>query len=322
MGVVYRATDLRLRRAVALKVIAPDLSGNDDFRRRFERESQTAAMIRHPHVITIFHADEHDGLLYITMDYIAGTDLRQMISRKGPLEPRLAASIVSQVGSALDAAHRAGLVHRDVKPANVLVLMEGEGEAPTAYLTDFGLTKALASESGMTATGMVVGTVDYMAPEQVLGGTLDHRTDVYALGCVLYETLTGEVPYPRETPMAKLYAHTHVPPPSAVAHVPRLPLEMDLVIYKAMAKSREDRYGSAGALGRGAIAAAEGLSLAAASSEATKRADPPERVSTTSSVVSTADLPPAGWYSDPREATKERYWDGSVWSQLSRPLRQ
>src|SRR4051812_30082483 len=275
MGVVYRATDLRLRRPVALKLIAPELSGNEDFRKRFERESQTAAMIRHPHVITIFHAGEHDGLLFITMDYIGGTDLRQMISRAGRLEPRLAASIVSQIGSALDAAHGSGLVHRDVKPANVLVLMD-QGE-PNAYLTDFGLTKAIASESGVTATGMVVGTVDYMAPEQVVGGALDHRADVYALGCVLYETLTGQVPYPRETPMAKLYAHTHLPAPSAGAHVSALPLELDLVIYKAMAKSREDRYGSAGALGRGAIAAAEGLSLAAAKRPSDKHENPPER---------------------------------------------
>jgi serine/threonine protein kinase len=301
---------------VALKLIAPEFSGDEGFRRRFERESQTAAMIRHPHVITIFQAGEQDGSLYITMEYVEGSDLRQMISSAGRLDPGIAASIVSQVGSALDAAHRTGLVHRDVKPANILVLME-DGE-PRAFLTDFGLTKAVSSQSGMTATGIVVGTVDYMAPEQVSGGQLDHRTDIYALGCVLYEALTGEVPYPRDTPMAKLYAHTHTPPPSAASHVPDLPLELDLVVYKAMAKSPEKRYRSAGELGRGAIAAAEGLSMA----ESRKRDDrerrpPPERPSSSASLIVSSG-PPAGWYADPHSKTMERYWDGSAWSRLTR----
>lgn len=324
MGVVYRATDLRLRRTVALKLIAPELSEDPSFRTRFERESRTAAAIRHPNVITIFHAGEYDGLLYITMEYIEGTDLGDMITRNKWLDLHLAVAVVSQVGYALDAAHRHGLIHRDIKPANILLANE-EG-APHAYLTDFGLTKSLSSESGVTGTGLMVGTVDYMAPEQAEGDTLDHRTDVYALGCVLYNALTGEVPYPRDTLIAKLYAKTHEPPPSVLARRADLPPELDLVVKRAMARRPEDRYTSAGELGRGALAAARtpsmthraaGESSAVAASPAKPHPEP--AVGSGGRARDPSSGPVRGWYPDPKNDAIQRYWDGAAWTHWTHP---
>jgi serine/threonine protein kinase len=328
MGVVYRAIDLRLSRRVALKLISPEWSHDPGFRKRFERESQTAAAIRHPHVITIFQAGEYEGLLFITMEYIEGPDLRALISRSGPLDAEFAATVVVQIASALDAAHRIGLIHRDVKPANVLVPIE-DG-VPHAYLTDFGLTKLRSSESGPTRTGVVVGTVDYMSPEQAEGRSLDPRSDVYALGCVLYEALTREVPYPRDTPMATLYAHTHLPPPSAVARVPALPLELDLVVGKAMSKRPEGRYLSAGELGRGALAAARGRAVAPQVTRVHRgRVEEPRDAATEAPDFAVAlarasgrhssSLPSAGWYKDPRGGAAQRYWDGGQWTDSGDP---
>ena len=256
MGVVYKAVDLALDRAVALKLIAPEYADDQSFRERFKRESKTAASIKHPHVITIYRAGDDDGLLFITMDYIDGTDLRSLIEREGRLEPRAAADVVSQVASALDAAHEHGLVHRDVKPANILMAADGGGHH--AYLTDFGLTKQTTSESGMTKTGMFVGTLDYVPPEQLQGGSLDARADVYSLGCVLYQALTGQVPYPRDSEPAKLWAHMGEPPPSVLEQAPNLPPQFEDVIKRAMAKEPNERYLSAGDLGRAAVAASEG----------------------------------------------------------------
>jgi Protein kinase domain len=256
MGVVYVATHLALNRRVALKLIAPDLAADEDFRERFKQESMTAASIDHPNVISIYHAGEEDGKLYVTMRYVEGTDLRAMIARDGKIPPRQAAEIVSQVAAALDAAHARGLVHRDVKPANVLI-----GEAGHAYLTDFGLTKHAGSGSGLTKTGMFVGTLDYIAPEQLQGGPVDARVDVYALGCVLYQTLTGVVPFPRDTEPAKIWAHMQEEPPSVVAH-PDVPAQFEEVVRRAMAKKPDDRYPSAGDLGRAALAAAEARNVA------------------------------------------------------------
>jgi serine/threonine protein kinase len=251
MGVVYVATHLALNRRVALKLITPELAADEGFRERFKQESMTAASIDHPNVIPIFHAGEEDGKLYITMRYVEGTDLREMITRKGKIVPGDAARIISEVAAALDAAHAHGLVHRDVKPANVL--MGGSGQA---YLTDFGLTKHAGSASGLTKTGMFVGTLDYIAPEQLQGGEVDARVDVYALGCVLYQSLTGNVPFPRDTEPAKIWAHMQEPPPSVAPH-PDVPDQFEEVIRRAMAKKPDDRYPSAGDLGRAALAAAE-----------------------------------------------------------------
>jgi hypothetical protein len=255
MGVVYRATQTRLNRTVALKLISADLAGDASFRERFEHESQIAAQIEHPNVIPLYEAGEADGQLYITMRYVEGTDLRAMISREGALEPRIASEILAQVCGALDAAHERGLVHRDIKPANVLIA--GTAQEPHAYLTDFGLTKQAASSSGMTKTGMFVGTLDYIAPEQLQGGPVDARADIYALGCMLYQMLTGRVPYPRDTEPAKIWAHMQEPPPSLREVAPQVPEAFDEVVSRAMAKDAEDRYPSAGDLARAARAAVQ-----------------------------------------------------------------
>jgi serine/threonine-protein kinase len=256
MGVVYAATDMRLKRLVALKVIAPALAAEPNFQQRFERECELAASIDHPGVIAVYSAGEVEGSAYVTMRYIEGTDLAEMIRSRGRLPAPLVAEIAAQVGEALEAAHAGGLVHRDVKPANVLV-REERGRTQ-AFLTDFGLTRQLTSDTRLTSTGAVIGTVDYMAPEQLADAPLDSRTDVYALGCVLYQALTGSVPFPTEAAPAKLYAHAHADRPSLLELVPDLPPALDRVIRKAMAKAPEDRFQSAADLGMAAAAAIEG----------------------------------------------------------------
>ena len=245
MGVVYVAVHERLKQRRALKVIAPEYSRDPEFRRRFEREWEVASAIDHPHVITIFDAGEDDGQLYIAMRYVEGPDMRRLIAEQRRLQPDLTAEIVSQVASALDAAHRRGLVHRDIKPANVVIAEDGDG-ATTAYLTDFGLTKAVDTEtSGVTRTGMFVGTLDYIAPEQ-LEGVVTPRVDIYALGCLTYHALTGHVPYPQATAPAKMWAHINTPPPELPGASPALAE----AVARAMAKNPDDRFPSAGDFAR------------------------------------------------------------------------
>jgi serine/threonine-protein kinase len=256
MGVVYRATHLRLQRVDALKVITPELADELEFRSRFERESRAAANIDHPNVIPIYAAGEEEGLLYIAMRFVEGTDLRAMMRQEGRIEPRRAAEIVMAVAAALDVAHEHGLVHRDVKPANVLLSRQRAIER--VYLTDFGLAKAITAPEGETKTGVFLGTTDYVSPEQVMGARLDARSDVYSLGATLFHMLTGRVPYPAEFAPAKLVAHTRDPVPSVLDLAPRLPSEFDAVIGRAMAKLPDERFQSAGDLGRAALAAAEG----------------------------------------------------------------
>ncbi|MGZ8647949.1 MAG: serine/threonine-protein kinase, partial [Solirubrobacteraceae bacterium] len=205
MGVVYRATELSLGRPVALKLLTPERAGDQAFRDRFQRESRMAAAIDHPNIVPVHGAGECDGQLYLAMRYVPGTDLHALLKREGPLAPERAAAIVAQVGAALDAAHAAGLVHRDVKPANVL--LTGEGEHEHAYLSDFGLTRLLASDTQLTETGQWLGTIDFSSPEQLLSERIDARADVYSLGCVLHAALAGRPPYPRGTVPATLLAH-------------------------------------------------------------------------------------------------------------------
>jgi hypothetical protein len=245
MAVVYKAEDLRLGRNVALKLLAPELSQNDKFQQRFMRESRLAASIDHPNIIPIYEAGEVDGLLYIVMRYVDGSDLKQIVTREGPLDPARTGRLLRQVAGALDAAHDHGLVHRDVKPANIL-LASGSGpeHEDHAYLTDFGLTKRSSSLSGLTVSGHFLGTIDYVAPEQITGNPVDARTDVYALGCVLYECLTGTVPYQRDDDAALLWAHLVEAPPSLLSYRPELPAGLDVVIATAMAKAPDDRYAS------------------------------------------------------------------------------
>jgi Protein kinase domain len=256
MGVVYRAVQLALDRRVALKVIAPEYAADAEFRRRFERESRMAGSIRHPNVITIYDAREEDGLLFITMDYIEGTDLRTVLSERGRLDPARATDLVGQVASALDAAHARGLVHRDVKPANVLLASEDGGEH--AYLTDFGLSKTAGMDSSLTQAGAMIGTTDYAAPEQLEGEPVDARADVYSLTCVLFQALTGRVPFERDKPAATIFAHISAEPPSVREVAPDLPAELDEVIGRGMAKRPSARYLSAGDLATAAKAAAVG----------------------------------------------------------------
>jgi hypothetical protein len=254
MGVVYRAVQLDLGRPVALKLIAGDRAADPDFRERFQRESRMAAAIDHPNVVPVHGAGEHDGQLYLVMRYVRGTDLHALIKREGPLAPERAAAIVAQVASALDAAHAAGLVHRDVKPANVL--LGGSGRYEHAYLSDFGLTRLLASETQLTETGQWMGTIDFSAPEQLSALRLDARADIYSLGCVLHAALLGTPPFPRGTFPATLLAHIQDPVPRPSEH--GAPSGFDRVMARALAKAPEDRYPSAGDLGRAAWAAARG----------------------------------------------------------------
>ncbi|MDX6675647.1 MAG: hypothetical protein QOH11_3065 [Solirubrobacteraceae bacterium] len=252
MGVIYRATELRLDRPVAVKLIASDRAAEPAFRERFERESRLTAAIDHPNVIPVYAAGEEAGRLYLVMRYVAGTDLRSLLERDGRVPPSRAADVVAQVGAGLDAAHEAGLVHRDVKPANILIAGGGH-----VYLSDFGITRVVDSETRLTDSDGWVGTVDYMAPEHLEGGETDARTDVYALGCVLFTALTGAPPFRRDSVPATITAHLRDAPPrpSQAAGVPR---EFDAVVARALAKRPADRYPSAGDLGRAAAAAARG----------------------------------------------------------------
>ncbi|MFI1968671.1 serine/threonine protein kinase [Streptomyces cinnamoneus] len=243
MAVVYRATDLRLDRTVALKLLAPELARNDTFRQRFAHESRVAAAIDHPHIVPVFEAGEVEGVLYIAMRYVPGQDLRALLDRGGPLELPAACRIAGQVASALDAAHAHDLVHRDVKPGNILVAEGTDSDHPEhVYLTDFGLTKKSLSLTGYTRVGQFVGTLDYVAPEQISGKPVDGRCDVYSLACVVFETLVGHPPFRRDDDMALLWAHQYDPPPKLSDHVPDVVPGVDEVLVKALAKSPDDRY--------------------------------------------------------------------------------
>ena len=247
MAYVYKAQDTRLGRIVAVKVLAPELAQNEEFRLRFLRESRLAASLDHPNIIPIYEAGEADGHLYLAMRFVEGADLKVVLKRRGTLPVGEAMWLFGQVGAALDSAHAAGLVHRDVKPANILVApAAGSKGRDHVYLSDFGLTKRASSLTGVTATGIVVGTMDYVAPEQIGGKPVDARTDVYALGCVVYQSLTGKVPFIRDDDAALLWAHLMEMPQSINAIRPDVPAAVDDVIATAMAKGPEDRFASCG----------------------------------------------------------------------------
>ena len=262
MGVVYRAEQPELGRQVAIKVIAPEHAANPVFQERFRRESRLAASIEHPNAIPIYEAGVvDDETMYLVMRYVDGIDLSTLISRDGPLDPSRAARIVEGVAGALDEAHAAGLVHRDVKPGNVLISASRGRER--GLLTDFGLTKLATEQDGVTATGNWVGTIDYASPEQIRGRKLDARSDVYALGCVMFCALTGRVPFERETDVAKLYAHANDEPSLPSELRPGVPPELDEAVMRALAKDPEDRYPSAGDLGRAVTAGMTGAVISA-----------------------------------------------------------
>ena len=243
MGVLFRGENRRLGNRVALKILAAELSDDDVFRERFVRESRTAAAISHPNIIPIYDAGECDGLLYIVMRYVAGSDLKALLRTEHHLNLAHTIDLLGQLCRAVHAAHQQQLIHRDIKPGNVLIeRAEGDASLEHVYLADFGLTKHALSRSGITQTGEFLGTIDYVAPEQIEGRHVDGRTDVYSLGCLLYEMLTGEVPFPRESEAAILWAHMRDTPPSVRALRPELPPGVDDTIRRATAKHPEDRY--------------------------------------------------------------------------------
>ncbi|TML29001.1 MAG: serine/threonine protein kinase [Actinobacteria bacterium] len=298
MSVVYVAEQVRLGRKVALKVLTTELAWDEQFRERFVRESQIAAAIDHPNIIPIYDAGEDDGLLYIAMRFVQGPDLKDVLKR-GSLGVGRTIFLVEQIASALDAAHAHSLVHRDVKPGNILL----EESTDHAYLTDFGVAKQTTAR-GLTSTGHFLGTVEYAAPEQIEGGPVDARTDVYALGCVLYECLTSSPPFAHGTEHAVLHAHLVDPPPSVTRLRPELPHAFDGVIATALAKDPAERYSSCGDLVHAARNAASGTA---------RRAEPARTPARTiPSVVSSAPAAPvteanfgSGNGSDVAAATQE-----------------
>ncbi len=251
MATVFRATDEHLGRPVALKVLAAGLTADHAFRMRFIRESRAAAAVEHPHIIPVYEAGEAAGMLFIAMRYVRGGDARSALRRDGPLPAARAWGIVSQVADALDAAHERGLVHRDVKPANMLLDSSsgralagpGPGVADHVYLTDFGISKqAQASGLGLTVAGQIVGTLQYAAPEQIDGRPVDGRTDLYSLACSVFELLAGTPPFRMNQGPALIYAQMSAPPPPVTPARPDLSVAVDRVLAKAMAKAASDRY--------------------------------------------------------------------------------
>jgi serine/threonine-protein kinase len=251
MGEVYEAYDTDKNRTVALKILADGLSNDPTFRTRFQRESQAAAILQEPHVIPIHDWGEIDGRLYIEMRLVRGQTLDELIS-KGPLEPSRAVAIIGQIGAALDAAHAEGLTHRDIKPHNIIVT-----NADFAYLVDFGIAEA-RGDTRLTTAGTPIGTMNYMAPERFTDREATPAVDVYALACVLYEALTGDSPFARDSLQNLVGAHLASPPPRPSVTNPRVPAAFDAVIARGMAKDPDDRFGSAGGLVRAAQRAIAG----------------------------------------------------------------
>lgn len=253
MAVVYRARDERLDRSVAVKLLAPSMAADTGFRQRFIRESRAAAAVDHPNIIPIYEAGESAGVLFIAMRFVHGGDVKSLLERDGPLPAARACAIISQVAEALDAAHAHGLIHRDVKPANMLLdavaAMTGPGHGPAradqrehVYLSDFGISKQPLAASSLTMTGQFVGTLDYIAPEQIGGTDIDGRADLYSLGCAAFELLSGTPPFQRDQVLGLVKAHLSEPPPSLAARRGDLPSAADRVLAGAMAKSPDERY--------------------------------------------------------------------------------
>lgn len=237
IGVLYRARQVRLDRPVALKLVEADTAREPVVRERLRREARTVAALDHPNIVPLYEAGEEDGTVYIVTRWVDGTELGTLIRRDGPLEPGRAARIAAQIASALEVAHEKGLIHRDIKPSNAILTSEDH-----VYLTDFGLTKRAESASGFTAAGQMLGTIDYVAPEQIEGGESDARGDVYGLACVLFETLTGAPPFAGAGGgMAKMWAHLNAEPPSVREQRPDVPQALDEVIRRGLAKRPDDR---------------------------------------------------------------------------------
>jgi hypothetical protein len=242
MGVVYRAHKADTGEVVALKLMLPELVANPEYRERFVREAELGPNLDHPNIVPIFDSGEADGQLFIAMRLVEGRDLKVVIKEEGPLEPRRLLSIFRQAAGALDAAHEAGVVHRDVKPQNILIARGADDREDLVYISDFGLVKPIGSESHASRTGQILGSIQYMSPELVEGVAADGRADVYSLGCVLYECLTGQIPFERPNEVAVLWAHIHEDPPRVSQMRPELPGGLDIVVGNALAKHPDDRY--------------------------------------------------------------------------------
>ena len=263
MGEVFRAHDTLRKRTVALKRLPAPLAKDEAFRKRFRTESEVAARLSDPHVLPIHDFGEIDGRLFIDMRHVEGSDLAALLRRHGALDPTVAVDVLTQVASALDAAHRDELVHRDVKPSNVLVTLDETGCAPTfAYLTDFGVAQIGGANTALSTTNATAGTVDYMAPERFTSRRIDHRADVYSLGCVLYEMLAGDKPFAAESMPEAMYGHIYAEPPKPSEGRPDLPTGLDPVVARAMAKKPEDRYPTCGQLAADARAQLAGRDAA------------------------------------------------------------
>jgi serine/threonine-protein kinase len=267
MGVVYRAQSLESGAALALKVIAGELASDEIFRERFRREALAATALDHPNVVRVLDASDHEGVLYLAMELIDGVDLATLIERKRVLDVDLAVTVLAQVASGLDAAHAAGLVHRDIKPANILV--SGTDDAPRAYLTDFGVARRLHQRTRLTGTGLVVGTVGYLAPEALRGQGAGPAADIYALGCVLFEALSGGPPFAADNDLAVILAHVDEAPPPLAERVSGDSAELERVVQRALAKDPAERYASASAFARAATSALQ-------SDDATEIRPPPD----------------------------------------------
>jgi serine/threonine protein kinase len=325
MGEVHRAWDTRRGRTIALKRLPAPLAGDPEFQARFRRESALAAQLSEPHIIPIHDFGEINGRLFIDMRLVDGTDLASVIKSEGPMAPRRAIGILAQVASALDAAHAAGLVHRDVKPSNVLV--RGHDEDEFAYLIDFGIARAAAGQASgpaLTVTGATLGTLDYMAPERFENRPVDGRADVYSLACMLFELLTGAAPFRGRTPVGMIHAHVTLDPPRPSAQRPGLPPGLDDVVVRGMAKRPERRYPTAGALVAAARAAvrAEGRSSTAQTPLSLRKADASSpqpaplsdgrpsahtpRAATSGAWASAQTPPPDGW--SPAQAPSSGGW--------------
>jgi serine/threonine protein kinase len=336
MAVVYRAFDARLGRSVALKILAPELALDEAFRQRFLREMRAAASIDHPHIIPVFDAGEADGALFIAMRYVSGQDVRRLLDREHTLPAERSAHIIAQVASALDEAHSRGMVHRDVKPGNILIAtVAGSGQPDHVYLSDFGLSKQSVSAS-ITSTGQFVGTLDYMAPEQIEGRPIDGRADLYGLACTAYEMLSGVPPFQREQSIAVMWAQLSSPPPSLTQLRPELPPAVDQVMARAMAKSPDDRYQTCGAFAEALQAAgrvgpgeeaggARSAGKAVAPGPPTEMAQirqPDQPTSWPASPVTPAGPVAAASLADQAEVTDPQPWPATSWSAAPQPAAQ
>jgi serine/threonine protein kinase len=291
MGVVYKATQRSLDRVVALKVIRDDIARTIEYRERFMREARLAASVDHPHVVPIYDLGDADGKLFVAMQWIDGEDLKRLLASSGHLPPDRAAAIVVQVADALDAVHAAGLVHRDVKPANVLLRQVGGRDH--AYLTDFGVAKPSEPTEQLTQTGWVVGTSGYLSPEQIMGEEPGPRSDLYALACLFFEVLAGRPPFQRDNEMALRWAHAHDPRPRVSALVPGVGSRYDDFLAFALAVDPAHRFASGREFADALLAAHDGRPRTNATS-GTPPDHPPTAIGPPAAMPSPASTPPPG----------------------------